>query len=139
MSAVKDLLEHSSCPAWLPVLTNWIERFDGWWEFDRGEPRNPAWAMAYEGLKRTPLIGDGHRDALFLAHLPFNRWHAAKPSGETKWDPLSQHFRVYVEVINPVPVVTFLVPSFEDQRIVQTSQWLWTMWRLENLKQSPNV
>lgn len=138
-SALKDLLEHSASSAWVPVLANWVSRFDGWWEFDRGEQRDPAYAIAFEGIKRTPLVGDARRDALFLAHLPFNRWHAAKPSGEMKWDPLYQPFRSYLDALHPEPVVTFVVPSFEDQRIAQTSHWLWAMWRLENLKQSPNV
>jgi hypothetical protein len=136
---LKDLVESSADPLWWPVLCNWINRFDGWWEHDRDEQRNPAWAIAATALAKNPLSADAHRNSLYLAHLPFNRWHAVTVGTTRKWNPLTASFGEFVEAADAAPIVTFLAPDFEDARLAETASWLWSMWRTEYVRVSGSV
>jgi hypothetical protein len=133
---LRTLVGSSADPLWWPVLQRWLERFDGWWLHDREETRDPAWAMIVAALTRTPLRQDAHRNALFLARLPFNRWHAVTVDGRVRWNPLEQSFSEYVDAVRPAPVVSFLAPDFEDARLNDTSRWLWSMWQVEHVRHS---
>ncbi|WP_321943727.1 hypothetical protein [Paraburkholderia tropica] len=137
---LKMLLDASDDPLWAPVVQRWIAAFDGWWEHDRGEARDPASAIALHALRMQWPGTDAHRTAMFLGHLPFNRWHAATLSGEKRWNPLIQSFREYVQECSPEAVITFVAPDFEDRRLRETSQWLWAMWRVQWLSRNgPDV
>jgi len=137
---LKALIESSSDPLWASVVGNWLRRFDGWWSADRMEVRNPAYAITLEALRDTPIRPDAPRTAQFLAHLPFNRWHAVTPAGDKKWDPLTQSFDEFCAACAPTPVVTFVAPDFADRRLTDTAHWLWAAWRVQWIgKDAPHV
>jgi hypothetical protein len=123
-------------PLWWPVLDQWISRFEGWWVHEHDESRDPAWAIACQVLRHDPLLTDAHRAAHFLAVLPFNRWHAATPTGR-RWNPLNEPFAPFTARVMPEGVVTFVAPDFETMRSTDTMKWLWARWRNEFAKRMP--
>ncbi|WP_233849458.1 hypothetical protein [Paraburkholderia sp. HD33-4] len=123
-------------PLWWPVLEQWISRFGGWWAYEHDESRDPAWAIACQALRRDPLPTDAHRTAHFLAMLPFNRWHAATPTGR-RWNPLQESFALFAARVMPEGVVTFVAPDFETLRSIDTVNWLWARWVSEYAKRMP--
>lgn len=138
--ALKAHLDSSLDPLWAPVVMTWLARFDGWWNADREELRNPAYAIALEALQREVLRQDARRTAQFLAHLPFNRWHAVTVAGERKWNPLEQAFEEFRSGCLPQPIVTFVAPDFSDRRLDETAHWLWAAWRVQWIgKESPDA
>jgi hypothetical protein len=137
---LKQLLDASADPLWATVVMNWLERFDGWWTADRAQARNPAYAITLAALRHTPLTGDASRTALYLARLPFNRWHAVTVPSEVAWSPLKQGFDSFRIDRLPEPVITFLAPQISKQRLGATVDWLWAMWQVQRLGQAgPHV